>query len=85
MLNKALVIEITKAFIVSFIKARNSLVFLFFDEDKQKTKKTRKWGKCILNVNVTCFKCQVLNLLLLSKEELSSVMLWILCIAGTNV
>ena len=39
MLNKALVIEITKAFIVSFIKARNSLVFLFFDEDKKKQKK----------------------------------------------
>ena len=38
MLNKALVIEITKAFIVSFIKAGNSLVFLFFDEDKKKKK-----------------------------------------------
>ena len=84
MLNKALVIEITKVFIVSFIKAGNWLVFLFFDEDKKK-KKNRKWGKYILNVNVTCFKCQVLNLLLLSKEELLSVMLWILCIAGTKV
>ena len=40
MLNKALVIEITKVFIVSFIKAGNWLVFLFFDEDKKKKKKT---------------------------------------------
>ena len=49
MLNKALVIEITKAFIVSFIKARNSLVFLFFDGDKKK--KQQKMGKMY-------FKCQ---------------------------
>ena len=50
MLNKALVIEITKVFIVSFIKAGNWLVFLFFDEDKKKKKK-QKMGKIY-------FKCQ---------------------------